>query len=114
MASFRRTKLSPEPNHRAEYEQREFQRLNPHLYTTLNQSVNPDGSITTFEDVTKTIRYHLERLKEIQVEQGANPEFWWLYASKEIQDMHDYLLRQLDKCRRGFVRNYKNMIGDQK
>lgn len=30
------------------YEQQEYQRKNPHLFTTMTQSVNPDGTITTY------------------------------------------------------------------
>lgn len=34
----------------------EHQRRNPHLYTTLYQCVNADGTITTFDDVTRELQ----------------------------------------------------------
>ena len=50
---------------RTEYEQLEYQRKNPHLYTTMTQSVNSDGTITTYEQVTRKLQEAVDKLQSL-------------------------------------------------
>ena len=92
----------------------EHQRRNPHLYTTLNQCVNADGSITTFDDVTEKLQETLKALDIAHTKKfgGSHPVFCMrpVYGQPEtpVCQMIEMINRDLDRCRLGFVTNYKH------
>jgi hypothetical protein len=97
------------------YEQLEYQRNNPHLFTTMSQSVNFDGSITTFDQVTSKIQ---DTLKKVQLAHkqkfGGNHPVYCMrpiigQSENPICQMIEMLENDLDRCRIGFVRTYKDM-----
>lgn len=87
------------------YEQQEYQRNNPHLFTTMSTEVSADGSLITFDEVTASIRKQLDKLEELH---GGMP-YWFVFGTPEEKDMLDYLNRQLVLVQRGFVENYRRV-----
>lgn len=96
-------------------EKLEHQRRNPHLYTTLSQCVNADGTITTFDDVTRELQKTLKALDEAHTKQfgGTHPVYCLrpLIGSPEtpVCQMIEMLNQDMDRCRLTFVTNYKRM-----
>lgn len=100
---------------RTEQEQLEFQRNNPHLFTALTQCVEPYGQITTFADVTQTLRKTLEQLDEHHKKRfgGEHP----IYCLRPIIGQPENPIcasielcnRDLDRVRMTFVNNYNNI-----
>lgn len=101
---------------KTEYEQLEYQRKNPHLFTTMTQSVNPDGTITTYEQITKNLKESVDRAQEIHSKAygGEHPVYCMrpLIGMPEnpLCQMIEILKQDMDKCLTGFVRNYKHML----
>lgn len=96
------------------YEQQEFQRKNPHLFTTPLQSVHPDGSIVSYVEVTKSLNEQRERLVEIArvvaAQDKFNPDYWYLLDKlAETKQAVDFIETQMKKCLEGFTENYKRM-----
>jgi len=87
------------------YEQQEYQRTHAKLFTTVKQSVNIDGSLITYEEVTRNIQKQLDRLEELH----NNHPYWFTVAPKEQQDIYFFLNNKLDQVRRTFVDNYKRV-----
>ncbi len=106
--------LPSAPSKRNPYEQQEFQRKNPHLFTTPTQSVNPDGSIMTYQQVTAKLQETYDKLEaNARVYAAAhkfNPDFWYLMDDlHETKEATDYLATQMKLCLRGFTDNYGRM-----
>ena len=97
-----------------ELEKLEHQRRNPHLYTTLSQCVNADGSITTFDDVTRKLQDTLKALDTLHTKKfgGSHPVFCMrpMYGQSEnpVCQSIEMIDKDLDRCRLSFVTNYKN------
>ena len=99
---------------RTPYEQQEFQRKNPHLFTTQTQSVQPDGSIVAYVEVTKALNSQRERLIEIArtiaAQDKFNPDYWYLLDKlAETKQAVDYIETQMKICLEGFTENYKRV-----
>lgn len=94
-----------------EYEKLEHQRKNPHLYTTPTQSVNADGTITTYEQVTKRLRDTKESIvsnaRIVAAKKNIDPDYWFLLdelaPTKEVVDVID---TDLKRALKGFTENY--------
>lgn len=97
-------------------EQIERQRKNPRLYTTMNQSVNPDGTITTFEQVTKQLKYTLDKLQVGHTSMfGGNHPVYCMrpiigQPEADICQMIEMIKKDMDRCRLGFVENYARSL----
>lgn len=95
------------------YEKLEHQMKNPHLYTTMSQLVNPDGTITTFDEVTYTLQQTLKQLEanHSTVFGGEHP----IYCMRPLIGQPEHPICQAielvekdkDKVRLSFVENYK-------
>lgn len=99
---------------RSEFEQQEFQRKNPHLYTTPTQSVNPDGTITTYQQVTTKLRETKDRLvhhaRTVAASRDFNADYWFLIDDlRETKETVEYIDGQLETALRGFTKNYQRM-----
>jgi hypothetical protein len=96
-------------------EKLEHQRRNPHLYTTLSQCVNADGTITTFDDVTRELQKTLKALDEAHTKQfgGEHPVYCMLPVigtpAAQVCQMIEALNQDMDRCRLSFVTNYKRI-----
>lgn len=104
---------------RDKYEQQEFQRKNPHLFTTLTQSVNADGSITTYQQVTKKLQETYDRILEIvegmAIERGMEPHQWIHIEELQPQaEQLDYLTGQMKIVARGFADTYARFQEDKR
>ena len=94
-------------------EKQEHQRRNPHLYTTISQCVNADGSITTFDDVTRKLQETLRALEVAHTKQfkGEHPVYCLrpLIGNSEapVCQMIEMINQDMDRCRLIFVTNYK-------
>jgi hypothetical protein len=102
------------PTKRNPYEQQEYQRENPQMFTTPTQSVNADGSLITYEQVTTSLQQHYDKLvknaEEYAIVHKFNPEFWYLMDGlAPVKQMTDYLVTQMKLCQRDFVENYKHL-----
>lgn len=114
--SLRKVKRSDASKVRDEGQQLEYQRIHPHLFTTLTQVVNADGTITTFDQVTSKLQETLRALNKHHKEKfgGGHP----LYCLRPVVGMpeHDVcnmieiLNNDLDKVRQSFVRNCKDQV----
>jgi hypothetical protein len=96
------------------YEQQEFQRKNPHLFTTPHQSVNHDGSITTYEDVTYPLRETRDKIVSnaqiLAARKGISAEYWFLLSDNEAAKQSvEFLEDEMKKCLLGFTENYARM-----
>jgi len=90
---------------RTEYEQQEYRRIHPEFFTTMSQSVNPDGSLVKYEDVTTNIQKQLDKLEELH----GGERYWWAMANRDELAVYNYLSDLLVKCQKGFVENYHRM-----
>jgi hypothetical protein len=94
------------------YEQLEMQRKNPHLYTTMYQCVNPDGSITTFEQITEQLRNALDKLQEGHTKRfGGNHPVYCMrpvigQPEVDVCQAIEMIEKDIDRCKLGFVENY--------
>ena len=100
---------------RTEYEQLEYQRTHPDLFTTMSQSVNPDGSLTTFDSVTAKMKKTLDAMNEAHTRKfgGSHPNFcvhpiMW-QSSDPICASIELLESDMSKVRASFVSNYRYM-----
>ena len=98
------------------FEQLEFQRKNPHLFITPFQSVNIDGSITTFDDVTKRLRESRLMIvgfaRQIAVKNGEDPEYWFLLPElKPTKDLVDFIDKDMRRAALSFAEHYKYSLG---
>lgn len=100
---------------KAENEQLEYQRNNPHLFTTMTQSVNADGTIVSYEQVTRKLRETLDKMQAIHSKKfgGIHPVHCMRPAMGTAQNAFcesiEIVEKDLDRCMEGFVRNYKCM-----
>lgn len=100
---------------RTEYEQLEFQRKNPHLFTTMTQSVNPDGSITTFEQVTRGLKHTTDKAQEAhtKVFGGEHPVYCMRpvmgVSEHQICQIIEHCKKDMDRCLTSFVKNYSQI-----
>jgi len=91
----------------------EHQRRNPHLYTTLNQSVNADGSITTFDDITRGLQKALSAMDIAHINTFGGPHPVYCLrpiignAEYPVCQMIEMINEDMDKCRLGFIKNYQ-------
>ena len=102
------------PSKRNPYEQQEFQRKNSYLFTTPTQSVNADGSLTTYEQVTTRLRETRDKLVAIARAHAAakdfNTDYWFLMDELSDTKKHvDFVEDERKKCLRGFTENYARM-----
>lgn len=98
----------------SQHEQQEFQRKNPRLFTTRTQSVNPDGSLITYQQVTANIQEQYNKLvasaRVYATAHYFNADFWYLMDDlQETKKATDFLATQMKLCLRGFTDNYKRM-----
>lgn len=96
---------------RTEYEQLEFQRKNPHLFTTPTQSVNSDGSITTHAQVTARLREARDKLvanaRIFAAAHDFSADYWFLMDELSDTKKHvDYLEAEISKALVSFTENY--------
>ena len=97
---------------RTESEQLEYQRRNPHLFTTLTQSVGVWGEITTYEQVGKNMIETAEKLNKIHVNQfgGKHPLFCLKpmigEPEHQICAMTEHVQRRLDELKKSFIENF--------
>lgn len=97
------------------YEQLEYQRNNPHLFTTMTQSVNADGTIVSYEQVTRKLRDTLDKMQAIHSKKfgGIHPVYCMRPVMGTAQNAFcesiEMVEKDLDRCMEGFVRNYKYM-----
>ncbi len=100
---------------RTEYEQLEYQRKNPHLFTTITQSVNADGSITTYEQVTKNLKQSVDKAQKAhsKVFGGEHPVNCMrpVIGTPEnpLCQMIEMCNQDMDRCLTSFVKNCKYM-----
>jgi hypothetical protein len=101
------------------YEQQEYQRTHPELFTTPYHSVNADGSIIAYEKVTQKLRETREKIvanaQILAASKGLSTEYWFLLSDNETAKQSvDYLDAEMQKCLSGFTENYARMHGMQK
>lgn len=92
-------------------EQLEYQRKNPHLFTTLTQSVNPDGTLVDYFKITAKLQETEDKLVSIARARAEaknfNPDYWFLMDElSQIKEMTDLILADKKRCQQGFVENY--------
>ena len=95
------------------YEKQEHQRRNPHLYTTLHQCVNADGSLLTFDHVTRKQQEVIAKLQEIHCHQfaGPHPDYCMKGMESDVCKLIEMNQDEMDKVGLTFVRNYHMMRG---
>ena len=92
-------------------EKLEHQRKNPHLYTTLTQSVDVFGNILTLEQVTFKINEALDKLKECHKSKFGTEDCDALchYQNDDICKIMAVYYQDIGRASHSFVRNYNNM-----
>jgi hypothetical protein len=100
---------------RNEYEQLEYQRKNPHLFTTMSQSVGADGTLVTYQQVTSNLQYSVDKMQEAHTKKfgGVHP----VYCMRPLIGKPEHPMCQaiemcnedMDRCKTSFVENYKYM-----
>lgn len=96
-------------------EQLEYQRKNPHLFTTLTQSVNIDGSITTLYQVTRKLRGAIDKLRTYHEQKFGekNCNALCMYANNDMCKMIAMYQSDIDKAATSFAEHYK-MFSDRR
>lgn len=90
------------------YEQLEHQRKNPHLYTTPTQSVNFDGTIITYDQVTEKLQKAFSDVTRVHNHIYGVEECRAGYCggSGDSCNILGLLATQLADASKGFVKNY--------
>lgn len=92
-------------------EKLEHQRQNPHLYTTLSQSVSADGTIITLEQVTSKITEALNKCKVYHLKKFGTEECGVMcyYQNDDLCKMIEIYYGDIKKASMSFIENYNNM-----
>jgi hypothetical protein len=106
--------VSAVPSKRNAFEQQEFQRKNPWLFTTPTQQVLPDGRLLTYQEVTAKLQEQKDKLvamaRVVAARYKFNTDYWFMLTqNSNTKDMVDYLDAEMKKCHQGFITNYQHM-----
>jgi hypothetical protein len=93
------------------FEQLEHQRKNPHLYTTLTQSVDVMGNIITLEKVTSKITEVLNKLQEYHYNRYGEKDcnVLCMYQNDDLCEMIRLQQAEYNRAAQSFVTHYHNM-----
>lgn len=93
-------------------EQLELQRKNPHLFTTMTQSVNFDGSITTLAQVTSKITEALEKLYGFHLSKYGDKLCGGVcyYSNDDLCKIIAHYHQDVERASLSFVENYKHTL----
>ena len=92
-------------------EQLEFQRKNPHLYTTMTQSVDVIGNIVTLEQVTSKITDALNKLRQYHYKKYGTEDcgVMCMYKADDLCNMISMCNGDIRRASESFVKNFKHM-----
>ena len=89
----------------------EHQRKNPHLYTTLTQSVDAFGNIVTLEQVTSKINEALDKIKGYHKAKFGTEDCGAMcnYRNDDMCKIMAVYYQDIGRASHSFVRNYNDM-----